>query len=402
MRVFVGRDSTTGKRKFVIETFERKKDADAKARKLEGMKDKGVLVTPSKDPVAKYLRRWLKDVMHGRVRARTWNDYDGILSRYIEKPPEGAPPIGSVRMDRLTPEGIQSLYGWLQTEQGLAPATIRRLHAVLRQGLEYATRTGALGRNPADLVVLPRHERHEVKAMLPEEATKFLEAAKADRYAALWFVLLLGGLRPSEALALAWSDVDLETGKVRVQRTLVRRGVRKRGEKAEPDGTAWRLVEPKTNRARRTVPLPAFVATALREHKRKQAEERLKLGAEYQGHGFVFATPFGAPLDLANIGDRNFRRVMAGAGLGTWGPEPLKGARGPRGHRRFDPKYRLYDLRHSCATLLLRAGVNPKVASERLGHASVAFTMDVYAAYLPDMQEEAAEKLGAMLGGAHA
>lgn len=106
----------------------------------------------------------------------------------------------------------------------------------------------------------------------------------------------------------------------------------------------------------------------------------------------MFATEFGRPLDSSNLYDRNFRRIMSEAGLGAWVGE----GRG----RTFQPAFRMYDLRHTAATLLLRAGVHPKVVSERLGHSSVAFTLDVYSASLPDMQEEAAEKLEAMLGAA--
>ena len=228
-RVFVSRDPETGKRKFLTRTFDREKDAKAWARGIEGNKDKGILTTPSKDTLAKYLRRWLNDVMKGRIRARTWIDYSGVLERYIERPPDDCPPIGAARLDRLTPERIQSLYGWLQAERGLSPRTIRSLHAVLRQGLDYATRTGAIGRNPADLVVLPRQERREVVAMSPEEAGRFLEAARSDRYYALWCILLSGGLRPGEALALRWPDLDADTGKLHVQRTLTRRGLTDRG-----------------------------------------------------------------------------------------------------------------------------------------------------------------------------
>ena len=345
--------------------------------------------------------------MKGRVRSRTWADYDGVLRRYVEEPPAGAPPIGAVRMDRLTPEGIQSLYGWLQAEKGLAPRTISPGLFMLysARGSPNAACTGALGRNPADLVVLPRQDLREVVAMRAEEARRFLEAAKEDRYFALWCVLLGGGLRPGEALALRWADVELDFGKLQVQRTLTRRGVKKKrkaaGERRRRDRRAGMEAggaEDLASRARRVVVLPEFAVRALREHRRNQVKERLQLGEEYADGEFVFATEFGRPLDGANLYDRNFRRVMAAAKLGTWRPEPAAGARGPRGRRRFGTAYRMYDLRHSTATLLLRAGENPEVVSERMGHASVAFTMDVYAASLPDLQEGAAKKMEAMLG----
>jgi integrase len=147
------------------------------------------------------------------------------------------------------------------------------------------------------------------------------------------------------------------------------------------------------------VALPPFTVAALREWRTVQARERLQLGAEYEDNGFVFSNEFGRPLEGANLYSRNFRRVMERAGLGEWGPERARAPRGPKGRRRFNPKYRLYDLRHSAATLLLRSGVHPKVVSERLGHATVAFTLDVYSASLPDMQKDAADAMEAALGG---
>lgn len=379
LRFYLGRDPETGKKERVVKTFERKKDADAEAARLTKQKAGGVVRTPTKERLGKYLARWLRTVKKGRLRARTYSDYTGVLRRYVQEPPDGAPHLGRIRLDRLTPEHIQGLYHHLQEEEGLSPRTIRSLHAVIRQGLAHAHRTGAAARNAADLVVLPKMERRKVAAMSGKEAGRFLEAAREDRYFALWCVLLTGGLRPGEALALTWEDIDLEEARIHVQRTLTRRGV---------DG--WKLVEPKTARARRVVVLPSFVVRALREHRARQAEERLQLGAEYENNGFVFATEFGKPLDGANLYDRNFRRIMAAAELGEW--------KGEGKARKFDPAYRLYDLRHTAATLLLRDGLNPKVVSERLGHSSVAFTMDVYAASLPDLQEDAAAKMDQRFG----
>jgi len=127
-------------------------------------------------------------------------------------------------------------------------------------------------------------------------------------------------------------------------------------------------------------------------------EERLKAGPEWTDHGFVFTTRTGLPLDSTNLNSENYMAVMRRAGLVEEGPSPRKPRSGPTARPRFRPAFRMYDLRHSCATLLLRAGENPKVVSERLGHSSVAFTMDVYTASLPDMQEGAAQKLQEMLG----
>lgn len=139
----------------------------------------------------------------------------------------------------------------------------------------------------------------------------------------------------------------------------------------------WYFGEPKTPRSRRRIPLPASVVRALVEHRRRQAEERLKAGAEYRNLDLVFATGEGQPLIRLNVIHKHFKPILKRAKLS----ETL----------------RLYDLRHTCATLLLAANENPKVVSERLGHASITLTLDVYSHVLPDMQQGASEKLESIL-----
>lgn len=415
MKVFVGRvpeldpetgepkvDAKTGKpkikRKYIIETFDRKKDAEAEARRLEGTKDKGALTAPSKEPLAKYLQTWLDDVKEGRIRTRTLYDYRGIVDRYIKDPPEGMPAIGMIRLHRLTPAAFQNLYAYMWKDLELSPRTIRYLHTILRQALGHAVLTGALARNPTDAVKPPTQERPKdaepegqekaVRAMLEEEAGRFKEAAREDRYYALWVLLLTGGLRPGEALALGWPDVNLEEGRVHVRRSITRRGVE-----------GWKFVEPKTKKARRVVVLPSVAVQALKEWRTAQAKEKLLLGAEYEDNGLVFATEFGKALDPGNLSSRNFRRIMAAAKLGEWETVSV-GGRVKKETRRFRPAFRVYDLRHTCATLLLKGGVNAKIVQERLGHASITLTLDTYSHVLPDMQEGAADALEAMFGSA--
>jgi integrase len=223
-----------------------------------------------------------------------------------------------------------------------------------------------LSQNPASYVDLPRLKKTEMKSFSPEEADRFLKAAAEDRWGTLWAVALTTGMRPGEYLALRWPDVDLNAGTVTVRRALVRR----------KDG-GWEFEEPKTDRGRRTIPLPPTVIASLAEHKRKQAEERLAKGPAYESQGLVFATSTGQPLDQINLSRRHFKPILKAAGLPS--------------------DFRVYDLRHSCATLLLAAGENPKVVSERLGHASITLTLDIYSHVLPSMQQQAAERLEAIL-----
>ena len=388
LRYYVGREN--GKQVVKTETFRKMRDAKARDAKVQNMKDEGVLVTPSRETLVGYLGRWLTEVKEGAVRARTLDDYRSIIRRYIEAPPKGTPAIGKVRLNRLTPAAFRSLYDHLRREMHLAPRTIEYVHTVLRQALKQAVLDGDVARNPTDGVKVKTQkledgaengqESRTVNAMTEQEAGRFHEQAKADRYYALWCVLLTGGLRPGEAFGLQWEDVDLETGKLHVRRSLTRRGIK----------ASWRLTEPKTKRARRVVPLPAMAIQALRAWRAEQGKERLLLSAEYENNDFVFATEFGKPLHGENLAGRNFQRIMAAAELGTWEGEG-KG-------RRFRPAFRVYDLRHTCATLLLLKGENAKVVSERLGHASIILTLDTYSHVLPDMQEAAAEKMEAMFG----
>jgi integrase len=213
------------------------------------------------------------------------------------------------------------------------------------------------------MVKPPRQVRKEMQALSPEEASRFLAAASKDKWSVLFALALTTGMRPEEYLGLQWKDVDLEKGTLVVQHTLIWR--RK--------GGGWYFSEPKTSRSRRTIPLPTSVSVNLREHKRHQAEQRLRTGPKYQNNDLVFATAEGGPLMPRNLLSRHFKPILKVAGL-------------PK-------KVRLYDLRHSCATLLLASGENPKVVSERLGHAGIAMTLDVYSHVLPSMQQAAAEKL---------
>jgi integrase len=392
----------------VYGTFERKKDADDWVREQEQGRSRGVRPAASKETFAEYLESWLA-VKAGQLRARTLHDYKGVVDRVIVNPPEGTPLLANVRIDRLTVDDFDALYAHLYKCGGLhkrplSPVSIRSVHVVLHQALKYAVKKRKLAANPAALADVPTKRRDsaaeeaddEVNAMTQDQAARFLAAAHSDRYSALWKVLLTGGLRPSEALGIKWSDVDFEHGRVQVKRALTRVGLDR---ELYPEG--WTLEETKTKGSRRTVPLPSSTMRALKTWRAVQAKERLQLGAEYRnGSDLVFTTPAGTPLDQSNLYNMNFRRVMRQAELGELGPEPRKrkGQPGPAKARPFKPAFRMYDLRHTCATLLLAAGESLKVVSERLGHASITLTADVYSHVLPTMQQGAVEKLEAMFG----
>jgi len=252
-------------------------------------------------------------------------------------------------------------------DRGLSPRVVRYTHAVLSSALKHAVRTEMLHRNPASMVDLPRQERKEMQAMTPEQAGQLLAAVKDTRFAALFIFALTTGMRPQEYLALKWSDVDMEKGTATVQRALVW---------SQKKGIGWHFDEPKTSRSRRTIPLPASMVRALVEHRRRQGEERLRAGSEWQDHGLVFSGSLGAPHTIPGLTKQGFKPALAKAGL---------------------PKFSLYSLRHSHAVMLLSNGENPKVAAERLGHSTIVLTLDTYQHVLPDMQQAAAERIESLM-----
>jgi integrase len=358
VRLFIGRD-TRGRRRYHNKTVHgTKKDAQHVLTKAQRDLDLGQFVEPSDRPLGSYLKDWLAGSVATRVTARTAADYASLLRLHV------LPVLGDRKLSQLGAPEIQRLYTCM-TEQGLSPRTVRYTHAVLHSALDHAVKLGLLIRNPAQLVDLPRASRKEMKVFTPAQATTFLQAASQDRWAALWQLLLTTGMRPGEALALRWSDMD--GSRIRIQRNLVRYA----------DGR-WELKEPKTPRARRTVTMPEMTHTLLRHERRDQLEERLKAGSAYEDHGFVFAAVNGSPLDWRVVVQRHFHELLKRADL---------------------PRIRPYDLRHTSATLLLSDGVNVKVVSERLGHASAALTLDVYAHVTPDMQTEAAGRMQKVLDG---
>jgi integrase len=222
-----------------------------------------------------------------------------------------------------------------------------------------------ISRNPTEDADLPRWEKREMRALSPEEVARFREAATSDPWSVLFDLALVSGMRPAEILGLRWGDVDLGRGSLIVQQTLVRRG------------KAWRFEPPKTKKSSRTIPLPRSVARALAAHKAQQSKIRLKCGPEYQDHDLVFAAANGIPLDSGSLVRRHFKPILLRAKL----PKTI----------------RFYDLRHTCASLLLAAGENAKVVSERLGHAGVTITLDTYGHVMPGMQEQATAKIERLL-----
>ena len=240
---------------------------------------------------------------------------------------------------------------------------MQHIHRTLSQALSHAVRLGVLYKNPALQVKPPRPPSREIKILDKSEIGTLLTAAKGALLYVPVLVALTTGLRRGELLGLRWSDVDLKAGTLTVNQALER--IRGRTKfKAPKTRTSWRMVT-----------LPAATVEGLQEHKLAQAEEGLKLGLGRDPRGLVFARPGGEPLD-ADLLTKSFARLVAAAKV-----TPIT----------------LHGLRHTHISHLLMDGVHVKVVSERAGHANINITLGVYAAYIPNMQADAALRVDAWL-----
>lgn len=308
--------------------------------------------------LARYLESWLVESVQSTVRDSTFVSYRSIVRNHL------VTQLGKVQLAKLTPQMVERFLNE-RLATGLSPRRVQYLHAVLRIALNRAMKAGYVGRNVAMLVDPPRVPHNEIAPLTPSQARTLLEAAKGDRLEALYSVALALGLRQGEALGLRWEDVDFESGLIHVRFELQRIDRQNR------------LVELKTRRSHRTLAMPTYIAEQLRDHAARQREERIALGPEWHQSDYVFTTGTGRPLLGTNV-TRAFQRLLKRAGL---------------------PKRRFYDLRHSCATLLLVQGVPARVVMEILGHSQIGLTMNTYTHVVPELSRAAANGMQKFLVG---
>ncbi|HEU5343152.1 MAG TPA: site-specific integrase [Ktedonobacterales bacterium] len=325
-------------------------------------RDRGLpVIGDERQTVEKYLTLWLEQ-KRSHVRYGTWRRYEQLARRMT-------PAIGDLRLTKLSAQHVAQMYARLLAPiadggAGLGSTTVHHAHVVLRMALDEAVKQGILARNVTDLVTAPQQRRPVIQPYSEDEAQRLLAAADGDRLQALYTLALSSGLRIGELLALTWRQVDLQAGALRVIATLSR----------GPEG--WTLGEPKTQHSRRSVMLTPLAIEALRAHRARQVAERLAVADVWADRDLVFCDTLGGFLSPEYISRHAFPRLIARAGV---------------------PRRRFHDLRHSCATLLLKAGVPLKVVSEMLGHTTIAITADVYGHVTAEMQRDAARAMEAIL-----
>jgi integrase len=319
-------------------------------------RDRGLLFDSNSLTVGRYIERWLADSVRDTVKATTYETYERLMRLHL------VPTLGRIKLKNLTPTHVRGLYRE-KLDSGLSPTSVQRVHALLHKALKQAVHDGLVPRNVTDAVKAPRQSRKEIPTLTREQARTLLDTATGDRLEALYLLAIHTGLRQGELLGLKWSDIDLDRGTLQVRRIL----------SAAKEGP--RFTTPKSNRGR-SVRLTAQAVQALRNHRKRQVEERLKHDGFWQDHGLVFTTLVGTPLNRHNVFSRSFKPLLRRAGL---------------------PDIPFHALRHSFATLMLAGGEHPKVVQEMMGHSGIRVTMDFYSHVLPDMQKGAVDRLGAML-----
>lgn len=361
VRIFLGRDENGIIKHFNKTIHGTKKDAQRYLNAKLREKDLGILVEPASMPLSEYLDRWLDEVAKPRIRESTYASYEMILRNYVK------PKLGKKKLSDIQSYEVQNLYNDLK-KSGLSARTVRYSHNVLSSAFKQAIKWKMLIQNPCDHCDLPKLERTEMKCFTPEETKLFLKTAESDKNYVLFLLVIQTGLRPEEYLALQWKDINFDQKTLSVRRAIVWR--RK--------GGGFFFTEPKTNKSRRSISLSETLNSALKDYRRDNLEARMKLDAEIKKLDLVFTSEAGTPIQPKNLRDRHFFVIRDKANL---------------------PKLRLYDLRHTTATLMLASGENPKVVAEMLGHSSVALTLDIYSHVLPTMQKEATDRLDKLLFG---
>jgi integrase len=314
----------------------------------------GGVYTESPDiTLGDFLDRYINEIARNNCKPHTVIVYEALVRLHVK------PALGRVKLSALRPDQIQHLYNQMY-EQGLARRTVHHTHAIVHKALEYALKWGLVPRNVASAVEVATPKRRVPTVWTKEQMLQFLEAVKDQRYYALFLLACTTGLRKGELFALTWNAVDFDGRCIQVRQAA-----------QYVTGKGMVVSDPKTDRARRKVAVPQFAMQALHDHRLRQEALAQATGDRWVKSDFVFTSNNGTL-----INDRNFheewKRLIRLAKV---------------------PDIRFHDLRHTHSTLLLLSGIHPKVVQERLGHASIAITLDVYSHVLPEMGQQAADQM---------
>jgi integrase len=359
LRIYRGYDAG-GKRIYYSEVFHGgSKEADNRLDELRNNHRSGKPLRFQPKTFSDFFEEWIDQADDGERREETIRVYRRLATRHL------LPAFGKFSLTDITDVAVKRFYKTLRNEK-YAPATINLLHVILTSIFRFAEDADLVLRNPMRKVKGPKIGKPRPVAMSGEQVQAYLSAASARPEVFMFHLAYYLGARPCEYLGLKWTDLDKKERLITIQRSL----------KWRCAGN-WYIEPPKTEKGMRVIPLTGEIVKGLETHRRRQLEMRMKAGSTWTETGFVFTAEDGEPLNL----DRAryvHKLILSDAGL---------------------PKtFKLKVSRHSCASALLKAGVHPKVVSDRLGHAKISTTLDIYTAIEEAQQRDASERLGDMFG----
>lgn len=373
-RYTAGVDPGTGKQIQRSITGKTQKEVAQKLRDATAAIDNGTYTAPNKQTLGQWLDTWIETYCGG-VKPRTLEIYKTDIRVHIK------PAMGALRLEALNTQTIQAFYNRL-TKEGreirtkdkrgkvtvtrgpLSAKTVKNIHGVLHKALQQAVLLGMLRFNPAEACTIPRQEKKELAPLDDEQIAAFLTAIQKSDMKALLTVTLFTGMREGEVLGLMWDCVDFKAGTIIINKQLQRY--------REDGGGVYRLSVPKNSKGRTITPA-ASVMALLKQHRAAQAAQRLRAGKLWEDSGFVFTDDLGHHLTNSAV-YRAFKRAAAEIGR---------------------PDARFHDLRHSYAVAAIRSGDDIKTVQENLGHATAAFTLDVYGHVTAQMREASAARMDA-------
>lgn len=347
-----------GRRRYKSAYGKTRAEVVPKLTKLLAEKQAGRSVPSDRLTLGRFLTDWLEETIRPNVRPKTFYSFEGIVRVHL------VPGLGRHGLNKLEAQDVRRFIN-AKSASGLSPRTVQYILAILRRALRAAEAEKLVTHNVAAVVDSPHVTAPEMDPYDTGEVLELLEAVKGDRLEAVYTTAVALGLRRGEALGLRWDDVDLEKGSLTVRQQLQR------------VGGALMFSDPKTARSVRKLPLPQLLADALKEHRARQNEEKLRAGSKWANTAsLVFTTKKGTPIEPRNL-VRHFRMVTERAGLR---PQPFHG------------------LRHASGSILIAQGVNPRVVQQILGHSTPAMTSR-YTHVVEKSVEEAAERMNEALVG---
>lgn len=315
--------------------------------------DAGTYIAPSKLTLGAWMDAWAENYLNA-VKPRTIEIYENVIKSHIK------PGLGAVRLEDLNAHMVQTFYNECRKKKGLSGKSIKNIHCVLHQGLQQAVAVGYIRTNPSDSCTLPRVEKKELKPFDDVEIGRFLQAIQGTRLEPLLAITLFTGLREGEVLGLKWDCVDFNRGTITVNKQL----------QYDRKSETYQLIAPKNGKGRIIVPAP-FVMDLLRRQQQMQADDRAFVRSAWADSGFVFTNELGEHLRPWTL-YRAFKRAATEIGR---------------------PDARFHDLRHSYAVAAIRSGDDIKTVQGNLGHATAAFTLDVYGHVTDQMKQASAQRM---------